>query len=146
MLEEKTGLVLTVDRDAGDTELRALAGLSLDALDVGPLGEPFTLRRLMGLRRVSLLAQTPLLVDVPAGIEASRLEALREAGVAGVVLDGRSADKLRGAAGGRPLAAAARPPPGRADGGAAAGRRRRRLPPRRKRSRTTNKVRRSALP
>ena len=95
VLEEKTGLVLTVDRDAGDTELRALAGLSLDALDVGPLGEPFTLRRLMGLRRVSLLAQTPLLVDVPAGIEPSRLEALREAGVAGVVLDGRSADKLQ---------------------------------------------------
>jgi hypothetical protein len=95
VLEEKTGLVLTIDRDAGDTELRALAGLSLDALDVGPLGEPFTLRRLMGLRRVSLLSQTPLLVDVPAGIEASRLEALREAGVAGVVLDGRSADKLQ---------------------------------------------------
>ena len=95
VLEEKTGLVLTVDRDAGDTDLRALAGLSLDALDVGPLGEPFTLRRLMGLRRVSLLSQTPLLVDVPAGTEASRLEALREAGVAGVVLDGRSADKLQ---------------------------------------------------
>ena len=95
VLEEKTGLVLTVDREAGDTELRALAGLSLDALEVGPLGEPFTLRRLMGLRRVSLLSQTPLLVDVPAGIEASRLEALREAGVAGVVLDGRSAHKLR---------------------------------------------------
>ena len=94
VLEEKTGLVLVVDRDAGDTELRALAGLSLDALDVGPLGEPFTLRRLMALRRVSLLSQTPLLVDVPAGIEASRLEALREAGVAGVVMDGRSADKL----------------------------------------------------
>src|SRR3972149_3380744 len=83
VLEEKTGLVLTVRRDAGDTELRALAGLSLDALDAGPLGEPFTLRRLMELRRVSLLSQTPLLVDVPAGIEASRLEALREAGVAG---------------------------------------------------------------
>jgi hypothetical protein len=95
VLEEKTGLVLTVDPDAGDTDLRALAGLSLDALDVGPLGEPFTLRRLMSLRRVSLLSQTPLLVDVPAGIEASRLEALREAGVAGVVLDGRSADKLQ---------------------------------------------------
>ena len=95
VLEEKTGLVLTLGRDAGDTELRALAGLSLDALDVGPLGEPFTLRRLMELRRVSLLSQTPLLVDVPPGIEASRLEALREAGVAGVVLDGRSADKLQ---------------------------------------------------
>jgi len=95
VLEEKTGLVLTIDRDAGDTELRALAGLSLDALDVGALGEPFTLRRLMGLRRVSLLSQTPLLVGVPAGIEASRLEALREAGVAGVVLEGRSADKLQ---------------------------------------------------
>jgi hypothetical protein len=94
LLEEKIGLVLRIESEAGDTELRSLAGLPLDALEIGPATEPLTLRQLIELRRLALLTQTPLLADVPAGITASRLEALREAGVAGVVLDGKSADKL----------------------------------------------------
>lgn len=94
LLEEKVGLVLRVDADLGDTELRALAGLSLDALEIAALEEPFTLRRLMAVRRLALLAQTPLLVEVAADISASRLEALRDSGVVGVILDGKSASKL----------------------------------------------------
>ncbi len=94
VLEEKVGLVLRLGTQAGDTELRALAGLPLDALEIAPIGEPFTVRRLIELRRLSLLSQTPLLVEVTPEIGPSRLEALREAGVAGVILDGKSADKL----------------------------------------------------
>lgn len=94
VLEEKVGLVLRLGTQAGDTELRALAGLALDALEIAPIGEPFTVRRLMELRRLSLLSQTPLLVEVTPEIGPSRLEALRGAGVAGVILDGKSADKL----------------------------------------------------
>ncbi len=94
VLEEKVGLVLRLGAQAGDTELRALAGLALDALEIAPIGEPFTVRRLMELRRLSLLSQTPLLVEVTPEIGPSRLEALRGAGVAGVILDGKSADKL----------------------------------------------------
>jgi hypothetical protein len=87
------GLVLVAD-EWGDTELRALAGLGLDAILVGPMAEPFTLSRLLALRRLALLSQTPLLVEVDPKIEASRLETLRESGVVGVVLDGKSAGKL----------------------------------------------------
>jgi predicted TIM-barrel enzyme len=94
VLEEEAGLVLRVDADISDTELRALAGLSLDALEVAPLEEPFTLQRLIELRRLSLLAQTPLLVEVTPDVGTSGLEALREAGVTGVILDGKSAGKL----------------------------------------------------
>ncbi len=94
VLEEKVGLVLRLGTQAGDTELRALAGLPLDALEIAPIGEPFTVRRLIELRRLSLLSQTPLLVEVTPEIGPSRLEALRGAGVAGVILDGKSADKL----------------------------------------------------
>ena len=94
VLEEKVGLVLRLGTQVGDTELRALAGLALDALEIAPIGEPFTVRRLMELRRLSLLSQTPLLVEVTPEIGPSRLEALRGAGVAGVILDGKSADKL----------------------------------------------------
>lgn len=94
VLEEKVGLVLRLGTQAGDTELRALAGLALDALEIAPIGEPFTVRRLMELRRLSLLSQTPLLVEVTPEIGPSRLEALRGAGVAGIIIDGKSADKL----------------------------------------------------
>jgi len=94
VLEEKIGLVLRPNAEAGDTELRSLAGLPLDALEIGPAAEPFSVRRLVELRRLALLTQTSLLADVEPGIKASRLEALREAGVAGVVLDGKWADKL----------------------------------------------------
>jgi hypothetical protein len=94
VLEERIGLVLRPGTDASDTELRSLAGLPLDALEIGAAAEPFSVRRLLELRRLALLSQTSLLVDVEPGIKASRLEALREAGVAGVVLDGGSADKL----------------------------------------------------
>ncbi len=94
VLEEKVGLVLRLGTQTGDTELRALAGLSLDALEIAPIGEPFTVRRLMELRRLSLLSQTPLLVEVTPEIGPSRLEALRGAGVAGIILDGKSADRL----------------------------------------------------
>ncbi len=94
VLEEKVGLVLRVGAEVGDTELRALAGLPLDALEIAPVREPFTVRRLMEMRRLSLLSQTPLLVEVKPEIGPLRLEALRMAGVAGVVLDGGSVDKL----------------------------------------------------
>jgi hypothetical protein len=94
VLEENVGFVLRVGAEVGDTELRALAGLPLDALEIAPIGEPFTVRRLMELRRLSLLSQTPLLVEVTPEIGPSRLEALREAGVAGVILDGKSAGRL----------------------------------------------------
>ncbi len=95
-LVEKVGFVLRVAGGESDAELRALAGLPLDALEIAPVEEPFTVRRLMELRRLALLSQTPLLVEVTPGTAASRLEALRDAGVAGVILDGKFADKLGG--------------------------------------------------
>jgi hypothetical protein len=73
---------------------RVLAGLPLEALEVPAAREPLTLRGMMELRRLSLLSQTPLLVEVQPEIGASRLQALREAGAVGVILDGKYADGL----------------------------------------------------
>lgn len=94
VLEEGVGLVLSIGADTGDAELRALAGLPLEALEVPPVREPFTLRGMLELRRLSALSQTPLLVEVQPDTEASRLQALRGAGAVGVILDGRHAGKL----------------------------------------------------
>lgn len=94
VLEQGVGLVLSVGADAGDTDLRVLAGLPLDALEVPAGEEPLTLRGMLEMRRLSLFSQTPLLVEVPPEIDASRLQALREGGAVGVILDGKHADRL----------------------------------------------------
>ena len=94
VLEEGVGRVRSVGMDTGDTELRVLSGLPLEALEVPAVTEPLTLRGMLELRRLSLLSQTPLLVEVPPEVDASRLQALREAGAVGVILDGKYVDKL----------------------------------------------------
>lgn len=94
VLEERVGLVLSIGNDIGDTKLRVLGGLPLEALGVPAVGEPLTLRGMLELRRLSMLSQTPLLIEVQPKIEAPRLQALREAGVVGVILDGQHLDKL----------------------------------------------------
>jgi hypothetical protein len=94
VLEEGVGLVLAVPKDASDTDLRVLAGLPLDALRAPAMGQPLTLPEMLELRRLSLFSQTPLLVDVAPEIDASGLQALRDAGTIGVILDVAHADKL----------------------------------------------------
>jgi hypothetical protein len=95
LLEEGIGLTLALEGEMSDVELRTLGSLPLDALAVPPPSEPFTVASVTALRRLSLLAQTPLLMDVADDIEASRLQALRDSGVAGIILDGKSAGKLK---------------------------------------------------
>ncbi len=94
LLDEGVGLVLVTSRDTPDTTLRLLADLSLDALLVPPPEDPLTVARALELRRLSVLARLPLLTDVPSDVDSSRLQALRDAGVAGVIIDGRALDRL----------------------------------------------------
>jgi hypothetical protein len=94
LLEENVGFVLTTRGEAEDTSLRLLSDLGLDAVIATVPDGAFTIERLLELRRVSALARTPLLVEVPADAEASRLQALRESGVAGVIVDGSAVGKL----------------------------------------------------
>jgi hypothetical protein len=94
VLEERVGFVLSVGTEVSDAELRALGGLSLDALEVPAVKESLTLRQLMELRRLSMLSQTPLFIEIPAEVGRSRLETLRDAGAVGVIIDGKSAGNL----------------------------------------------------
>ncbi|MBI1886253.1 MAG: hypothetical protein HYS09_08095 [Chloroflexi bacterium] len=90
LLDEQLGFVLAVNSDLSDAALRVLEGLPLDALLLPRLDSPLTVRRQLDLRRLYLLSRTPLLVEVPPDVEASQLRVLRESGVAGVVVDGKS--------------------------------------------------------
>jgi hypothetical protein len=94
LLEENVGFVLASRGEPEDTRLRLLGDLGLDAVIATVPDGTLTIERLLELRRVSALSRTPLLVEVPADAEASRLQALRESGVAGVIVDGSSVGKL----------------------------------------------------
>ena len=94
LLEENIGFVLLSRGDTDDTRLRILADLNLDALIPPPPDGSLTIERLLELRRVSALGRTPLFVEVSADSEASPLQALRESGVAGVIVEGSALGKL----------------------------------------------------
>jgi len=94
VLEEKLGYVFVTPHEVGDVVLRVMETLQLDALLVPPPDGSFTLRRLLDLRRLSLFTRAPLLMEVAPDASASHLQALRESGVVGVILDGRHLSKL----------------------------------------------------
>jgi hypothetical protein len=86
LLEEEAGLVMAVQEELPDSLLQALQWLPLDALLVRWDGG-VTVRRQLELQRLSGFARKPLLLVVENEPKAAELEALREAGVVGVVVD-----------------------------------------------------------
>jgi len=94
LLEEKIGFILLARSESDDTRLRLLAELNLDALIPPAPDGSLTIERLLELRRVSALGRTPLFVDVSGDADPSRLQALRESGVAGVIIEGSALGKL----------------------------------------------------
>ncbi|HLZ70889.1 MAG TPA: hypothetical protein VKV26_13385 [Dehalococcoidia bacterium] len=98
LLEEDAGLVMQAPDELPDSLLQALQWLPIDALLVRWKGA-LTVRRQLELQRVSGFSRKPLflfLANEPAGRE---LEALREAGVVGIVVDlGESGGEKRLAA------------------------------------------------
>ena len=105
LLEENIGFILLVRSDADDTRLRLLSDLNLDAIVPPSPDGALTIERLLELRRFSALGRTPLLVEVSGDAESSSVQALRESGVAGVIIEGSSLgklEKLRAAIGAMP--------------------------------------------
>jgi hypothetical protein len=94
MLEKNVGFVLSVPLEADDTDVRILGDLQVDALIVPRMAPGFSVRELVRLRRIAALGRTPLLMEVDAGIDASTLQALRESGVVGAIIDGSSIGKV----------------------------------------------------
>jgi hypothetical protein len=96
VLEENVGYVMIAPRDASDTDLRAIEAFQLDAVDVGELKGPLTVRRQMELRRIFGLTRKPLFATVAADISVAALQALRDTNVAAVMADsGDHVDRLR---------------------------------------------------
>jgi hypothetical protein len=94
LLEDKIGLVLSVDGESDDTTLRLIGDLGLEALIVASPEAPLSVQELLRLRRLAALARTPLLTYLKGDAETNHLQALREAGVAGVIVDSSGLGKL----------------------------------------------------
>ena len=87
LLDEELALLLHLNEELTDIELRTLDSLSLEAIYLERANGPLTIRRQMELRRVSGLARKPLLLAVQPDIEERELLSLRDAGVVLVALD-----------------------------------------------------------
>jgi hypothetical protein len=87
LLDEDIGYVLRLPADLTDIEVRALEGFRLDAIDVGRISGPLTVRRQIDLQRLFALTRKPLMATVSGGVSAAELQALRDTNVAVVMAE-----------------------------------------------------------
>ena len=96
LLDEKIGYVLALPADLSDNELRTLEGFHLDAIDVGALSGPLTVRRQIDLRRIFAATRKPLMAAVDAAISIPELQALRDTNVLIAIVEGAdNVERLR---------------------------------------------------
>ncbi len=95
MLDDNVGYILRLPSDVTDLEVRALEGFRLDAIDVGEIAPPLTVRRQIDLQRLFALTRKPLMSRVDAGISSGELQALRDSNVPLVAVDASGVEALR---------------------------------------------------
>lgn len=94
--DEKIGYVLTFPPDLTDNEIRTLESFQLDAIDIGTLSGPLTVRKQIDLRRIFAMTRKPLMAAVDAAITVAELQALRDTNVLVVVVEGaENVERLR---------------------------------------------------
>ena len=106
LLDENVGYVIALPDDLTDNDLRTLEAFQLDAVDVGSIDGPMTVRRQIGLRRVHATTRKPLMATVTAAIGATELQALRDTNVIVVAIEGAvNVERLRKLIDGLPVRA-----------------------------------------
>jgi hypothetical protein len=89
LLEEDVGYVLVLPAGLDDAGLRSLEGLQLDAIDVGEIEGPLTVRRQLELRRIFAMTRKPLIASVAPSVSVAELQAIRDTNVVLVVAETR---------------------------------------------------------
>ena len=98
--DDEVGKILQVEVSLSEGLLKAVDELPVDAVLVASIqeGEYFlTWHHLMVFQRFASLLTKPLLVSIPSNVTANELQALREAGVDGVIVgvgEGQPAERL----------------------------------------------------
>jgi hypothetical protein len=94
LLHPRLGRVLIVADDLSDSHLRTLEAMSLEAVFLRSWTGSLTVRAQMELQRIAGFSRKPLMLPVQPVIESPDLEALREAGVAVLAIDGDRREDL----------------------------------------------------
>ena len=96
LIEEDLGTVATVSPDLGEETVRATVALPLDAVLFGPAqrNQPLTVGDLVEVQRVRRLVSMPFIVEAPMGLGQADLQALRDLGVAGLIVDAPPLEKI----------------------------------------------------
>ena len=90
----KLDYVLRIENVPSEGELRALGSLRPLFILVPPIEAPVTLGRAIGLRQVAMMSSAPLGAPVAAEIDIESLGALRDAGVAVLLLNDPTAAEV----------------------------------------------------
>ncbi len=87
---EKIGKLLLLDPSIDDSLVRSINNLPVDAVittDLSRPGDVITWHHLMAVQRLALLLTKPVLIPVSSGISPGELEAIREAGIDGILVE-----------------------------------------------------------
>jgi hypothetical protein len=91
LLEQEIGYVMVLPPDLTDSEARALETFHLDAIDIGVMDGPLTVRKQIDLRRLHAMVRKPLMATVAGDIPMIELQALRDTNVVVAVADSADA-------------------------------------------------------
>ena len=97
--DEELGSIIAVNADLDEETGGAITGLSIDAAIYAP-GEsilPLTVQRLIEVQLVRDLVGKHFLITIPAGMTTSDLEVLKNAGIAGMVMNLSSQEDIANA-------------------------------------------------
>ena len=96
LFDQKTGYVMALPADITDNEVRTLESFQLDAIHIGALDGPLTVRRQIDLRRIYAMTRKPLMATVKAALGAAELQALRDTNVIVIAVEGgENIERLR---------------------------------------------------
>ena len=87
--KEDLGTIVTLSHDLGEEVVRSVCELPVDAVLFSPAQRilPLTVESLAHIQRVRGLTDKPMMVEAPDGLGESDLEALRNLGIAAVIVD-----------------------------------------------------------
>jgi len=94
LLHPQLGRVLVLEGELSDALLRTLDPMPVDAIYLRSWKGPLTVRGHMELQRIAGFSRKPLMIPVPAQVDGPELEALREAGVVILAVDGDRRENL----------------------------------------------------
>ena len=92
--KEDLGKIVTLGPDLGEEVIRSACELPVDGILFSPVRGTLTVGSLVNIQRVRGITDKPFIVEAPEGLSQGDLEALRNLGVNGLIVDLTPLDKI----------------------------------------------------